>query len=244
VIGPDGPVGVLTVAWPAQPGEIHSGEIALLRVLTMHASAAIERAHATGRLIVDALDDTAAAPPPPRWRSDLELELSRARRFGQPLCVARARLRPRGGQVDTVAIAQIAQTLIEEWKTELRDTDLIAHIDGQGLAVALPGCTLAAAGEIRERLRWRTPGLVEASIGIAQWDGAEPLGDLLARSDAALDTAAAQPPRPTPSPDQRSRLADLREQLEASQGLPPIPLKQGSQRAERPVEPTEPPPRP
>jgi GAF domain-containing protein/GGDEF domain-containing protein len=234
VIGADGPIGVLTVAWRSQPSEVHSGETALLRVLTMHASAAIERAHATGRLIVDALDDAATPSAPPGWRSELERELSRARRFGRPLCVARAHLRPRGNELDPVAVAQILQTLLDEWKAELRDTDLIAHTDAQCLAVALPGCTLAAAGDVRERLRWRTPGLLEASIGIAQWDGTEPLDDLLARSDAALDTAASQrptpTPTPTPTPDQRSRLAALREQLAASQRLPPIPLGPPSDR--------------
>ena len=72
----------------------------------------------------------------------------------------------------------------------LRKTDLLARYGGEEFAVLLPDCNLQDAMEIAERLRSAQPE-VTCSIGVADWDRREDVGQLTARADRALYAAEA-----------------------------------------------------
>src|SRR5918994_671469 len=76
------------------------------------------------------------------------------------------------------------------WEGRLRKTDLLARYGGEEFAVLLPDCALGNAMEIAERLRTAQPE-VTCSIGVADWDGREDSGRLVARADRALYAAKA-----------------------------------------------------
>jgi diguanylate cyclase (GGDEF)-like protein len=84
-------------------------------------------------------------------------------------------------------------------RSHCRDTDLVARIGGEEFALILPGMSGADAAEFCERLRFAIeahewlcvhPHLrVTVSIGVAQWNGAQALTELLGAADVQLYSA-------------------------------------------------------
>jgi diguanylate cyclase (GGDEF)-like protein len=72
------------------------------------------------------------------------------------------------------------------WADELRASDILARYGGEEFTVALPGCTLADAKTIVERLRAAMPAGQTVSAGVACWNGLESAEDLVGRADVAL----------------------------------------------------------
>ena len=72
------------------------------------------------------------------------------------------------------------------WRTALRPYDILARYGGEEFSVILPGCDLADAVSLVERLRAVTPAGESCSAGIAEWDGEEHPDALVGRADAAL----------------------------------------------------------
>jgi diguanylate cyclase (GGDEF)-like protein len=75
------------------------------------------------------------------------------------------------------------------WRGELREIDVLARLDGVEFAAILPGCGLAEAIDVLDRVRASTPRSQTASAGVARWDGEEPAELLLARAQDALAAA-------------------------------------------------------
>jgi diguanylate cyclase (GGDEF)-like protein/PAS domain S-box-containing protein len=77
------------------------------------------------------------------------------------------------------------------WDSALRAEDTIARFGGEEFLVLLPDTPPEEAGEIVERLRAKTPMGQSCSAGLACWDYAESIDELLGRADQALYLAKA-----------------------------------------------------
>jgi diguanylate cyclase (GGDEF)-like protein/PAS domain S-box-containing protein len=86
---------------------------------------------------------------------------------------------------------EVLRACAKAWDAALRAEDTIARFGGEEFLVLLPDTPSAEAAEIVERLRERTPMGQSCSAGLANWDYAESIDDLLARADQALYLAKA-----------------------------------------------------
>jgi diguanylate cyclase (GGDEF)-like protein len=182
-------VAVLVVGWSRQVDG--SGRIAAsLRMLAAETAMALERTDLLARLEASArTDDLTGLYNRRAWEEELPRELARARRQTAPLCVAMLDLDffknyndERGHQAGDRLLKQSAAA----WVEELRASDTLARYGGEEFTVALPGCTLANAKAIVERMREVMPADQTVSAGIACWNGRESAEELVGRADAAL----------------------------------------------------------
>lgn len=156
------------------------------------------------------------------WDEELPRELARARRTGQPVCVAMVDFDGFKRFNDAFGHAagdRLLGDAAAAWLDSLREVDLIARLGGDEFAVALPGCPIDEAAKVAERLRLATPDGVGCSVGIAGWDWFESAAELVDRADRALYAAkragrgrievAAEPAAPAtaPAPAPAARLA-------------------------------------
>jgi diguanylate cyclase (GGDEF)-like protein/PAS domain S-box-containing protein len=123
------------------------------------------------------------------WNEELERELARSRREGQPVGVALLALdhfeavdERRGHSTGDDLLREVAAN----WKGQLRITDVLARYGGENFAIALPASRLETALAVVERLRVAPPAGMTCSGGLVAWDGQESADVLLARADAAL----------------------------------------------------------
>jgi diguanylate cyclase (GGDEF)-like protein len=182
-------VAVLVVGWDRQVDG--SGRIsASLRMLAAETAMALERSDLLARLEASARTDELTGLLNRRaWEEQLPREMARARRQSDPLCIAMLDLDffknyndQRGHQAGDRLLKQSAAA----WAAELRATDTLARYGGEEFTVALPGCTLANAKTIVERLRAAMPADQTVSAGVACWNGRESAEELVGRADAAL----------------------------------------------------------
>ncbi len=127
------------------------------------------------------------------WDEELPRELARSSRSRQPVCVALLDLdhfKAYNDEHGHQAGDRLLKAAAAAWEGRLRKTDLLARYGGEEFAVLLPDCALGDAMEIAERLRTAQPE-VTCSIGVADWDGREEIGRLVARADRALYAAKA-----------------------------------------------------
>ena len=127
------------------------------------------------------------------WDEELPRELARSARSRQPVCVALLDLdhfKAYNDEHGHQAGDRLLKAAAAAWEGRLRKTDLLARYGGEEFAVLLPDCALGNAMEIAERLRTAQPE-VTCSIGVADWDGREDIGRLVARTDRALYAAKA-----------------------------------------------------
>jgi diguanylate cyclase (GGDEF)-like protein len=182
-------VAVLIVGWDREVDE--TGPIAAsMRMLAAETAMALERSDLLARLEeVARTDDLTGLLNRRAWEEQFPRELARARRNGDPLCVAMLDLDyfknyndQRGHQAGDRLLKQSAAA----WVRELRASDTLARYGGDEFSVALPGCTLANARDIVERLRAAMPADQTVSAGVACWNGRETTEELVGRADAAL----------------------------------------------------------
>ncbi|MDW8480225.1 MAG: GGDEF domain-containing protein [Xanthomonadales bacterium] len=110
----------------------------------------------------------------------LRLDIDRLKRLNERLGYAAG---------DTL-IRQIGELL----RHQVRQGDLVARLGGGDFVALLPGASLDAALRVAERIRRECEKLSEpagctVSAGVAQRHRDEPLAELLARADAALERA-------------------------------------------------------
>jgi len=183
-------VGVLTIAWTRPVAEVSERAASLLGVLAGDAAVAMERADLFARLDAMARSDALTGAANRRsWDDEIPRYLARARRDGEPLCVAMLDLDHfktfndiQGHQRGDLLLRQV----VESWSRELREVDFLARYGGEEFAIALPACALEDALTIVDRLRAATPSGQTCSAGVACWDGEESSDGLVARADAAL----------------------------------------------------------
>jgi len=128
--------------------------------------------------------------------SFLRRELSRAKRFGDPLCVAMMdldglkRLNDEAGhRAGDEALRTIGSTL----KATVRTLDLAARIGGDEFALVMPQTDLSGAHDVLSRFQEHVaelrgsgqPGL-SISVGFAQWEEGQTLDALCATADGKL----------------------------------------------------------
>ncbi len=132
----------------------------------------------------------------------LERELALADRTGSPLAVAVVDLDHLKLVNDTrghLAGDEALRGFADLWGGQLRSTDHLVRYGGDEFVLVLPGCDLAGAADLVERLK--AAGAPPCSVGLTCRARAETSEQLLARADAALYRAKA---------DGRGRIACLR----------------------------------
>ena len=183
-------IGVLAIAWREEVAGISLRLSTMIDLLGAEAAVAIGRADLLGQLEHMARTDALTGLPNRRhWEQQLPRELSRAWRDQHPICVAmldldhfKAYNDRRGHQAGDGLLREAAVA----WRTALRPYDILARYGGEEFAVILPGCDVADAVVLVERLRAFTPEGESCSAGIAEWDGEEQPDALVGRADAAL----------------------------------------------------------
>jgi len=129
-----------------------------------------------------------------------DLEIQRALRYRQPLCVAMVDIDrfkrvndTYGHAVGDLVLVAFAQAINQQ----IREVDMIGRLGGEEFAVLLPGITADEAMTVAERMRHAVeskellvggrPMHFTASFGVAEFDGMElNMAGLLARADSAL----------------------------------------------------------
>ena len=157
------------------------------------AEIASERAELLAALAeVARTDDLTGLPNRRAWDEGLDRELARAERDETPLCIGLMDLDrfklyndDHGHQAGDRLLKEIAAA----WRSELRTTDILARYGGEEFALALPGCDIADAAALVERLRAATPEHQTCSAGIVLWDSSETAERLFGRADRALYAA-------------------------------------------------------
>ena len=136
--------------------------------------------------------------------------MARARRSRSPLCVAILDIDHFKDYNDThghLAGDEVLRACAEAWDSALRGEDTIVRFGGEEFLVLLPDTAPEQAAEIVERLRATTPMGQTCSAGLACWDFAESIDDLLGRADEALYLAKAERPQPAGAQAQLARLS-------------------------------------
>jgi diguanylate cyclase (GGDEF)-like protein len=129
------------------------------------------------------------------WDERVAVELGRAQRTGESLCIAVIDLDKLKLVNDNQGHAAGDRMLVasaQAWSLAIRDVDLLARLGGDEFALLLPNCGQAAASEVVERMRAATPNPHEFSAGIATWDHVQSATKLLGRADQALYRAKAR----------------------------------------------------
>jgi diguanylate cyclase (GGDEF)-like protein len=183
-------IGVLVVGWDHVISEIEQQAASSIRMLAAETAMMIERSDLLARLEASArTDDLTGLLNRRAWEEQLPREMARARRAAHPLCVAmldldffKAYNDERGHQAGDRLLKQATSA----WAAELRASDILARYGGEEFTIALPGCSLADAKTIVERLRAAMPAGQTVSAGVACWNGRESAEELVGRADAAL----------------------------------------------------------
>jgi diguanylate cyclase (GGDEF)-like protein/PAS domain S-box-containing protein len=120
--------------------------------------------------------------------------MARARRCRSPFSVAILDIDHFKDYNDThghLAGDEVLRACARAWDSSLRGEDTIVRFGGEEFLVLLPDTEPEQAAEIVERLRLKTPMGQSCSAGLACWDYAESIDDLLGRADKALYLAKA-----------------------------------------------------
>jgi diguanylate cyclase (GGDEF)-like protein len=128
------------------------------------------------------------------WQAQLEAELARTERSGQPMCVAMLDLDHFKRYNDLhghLAGDELLARCAAAWRAALRPHDVLARYGGEEFVVLLPGCTPSEAFVVLARLHEHTPEQQAFSAGIAVRRAADRAEDLISRADRALYAAKA-----------------------------------------------------
>jgi diguanylate cyclase (GGDEF)-like protein len=187
--------GVLIVIWRVPLEALAEAPGGVLRLLAAQAAVAIEHAALRERLAGLAFTDPLTGLATRRmWDEELPREVARTRRSDSPLTIAALDL-DHMSAFNMLRGEREGDRLIKEcasrWRSELREVDFLARVDGTEFAIVLPGCGLGEACDVLDRVRESTPRGQTASAGVARWDGEEPVELFLARAQDALAAAKA-----------------------------------------------------
>jgi len=188
-------VAVLALYW-TRPMEAPEHSVrTTIALLAVQAAVAIERADLLAQLERTAHTDELTGLPNRRaWQEQLPIEMARAEREGSQLCVAMLDvdgLKQINDKLGHRAGDQLLKQSAAGWSDALRKADLLVRYGGDEFAALLTQCGLADAQRLVGRLVEATPSEQSFSAGIAEWDGAQGLEELVATADARLYEAKA-----------------------------------------------------
>ena len=124
----------------------------------------------------------------------LERDIAGSRRLNRPMSIAMIDLddfKAFNDRFGHQAGDRLLVSAAKRWTAELRPMDTIARYGGEEFLVLLPGCDVATATVIADRLREAVPERQTCSVGVAQWNGVESTASVIARADSALYAAKA-----------------------------------------------------
>jgi diguanylate cyclase (GGDEF)-like protein len=139
-------------------------------------------------------DELTGLPNRRAWNDELPRALERSRRDRSPACIAMIDLDHFKRFNDTYghpAGDQLLKAASATWHERLRSVDLLARYGGEEFIVLLPNTSLGNGCGLLAELSRVTPLGQTFSAGVAEWDGTETSGALIARADAALYQAKA-----------------------------------------------------
>jgi len=116
-------------------------------------------------------------------------ELARARRSGQPVCLAIVDIDRFKAYNDTnghLAGDELLRECAIAWDSALRGSDMLVRYGGEEFLVLLSDTSREEAAGVVERLRAATPRGQTCSAGIAAWDGIVDIDGLISAADSAL----------------------------------------------------------
>jgi diguanylate cyclase (GGDEF)-like protein len=137
-------------------------------------------------------DELTGLPNRSYWDSEVDRELARGRRRGEPLSMAMIdfdRLHAYNDRNGRETTDRLLREAARAWQGVVRETDTIARFDDDTFGVLLPDCPRFEAMAVVERLRAATPNGLTCSAGVASWDGRERAFAFVARAAGALATA-------------------------------------------------------
>jgi diguanylate cyclase (GGDEF)-like protein len=167
--------------------------LSMIELLAAEIGAAIDRADLVALLAAQSRRDPLTGAANRRsWDEEMDRELARARRTGDPLTVAIIDMDHFKAYNDThghVAGDALLREFVTAVRAELRAGDLIARWGGEEFTLALPCCDVQRAQTIASRLLNVVPDGQTVSIGLAQaWTQDTPR-TLVEQADRALYTA-------------------------------------------------------
>jgi diguanylate cyclase (GGDEF)-like protein len=184
---------VLVIGFYESRQEVPEPEMFLVELLGAEIGAAIDRADLVALLAMQSRSDPlTGAANRRRWDEEMDRELARARRTGDPLTVAILDMDHFKSYNDAFGHLTgdvLLKDLVTAVRAELRTGDLIARWGGEEFALALPDCDLQQAQTIAARLLNVVPSGQTASIGLTQALTQDTPRDLIDRADRALYTA-------------------------------------------------------
>ena len=134
-------------------------------------------------------DSLTGLPNRRAWDEEVQREIARARRSGQPLTLAMVDLDhfkrfndAHGHAAGDDMLAEVAVS----WRRALRTGDVLARYGGEEFAVLLPACEADEAVRLLDRLRDATPRGETCSVGVATFRLDDTAASLGGRADAAL----------------------------------------------------------
>lgn len=165
----------------------------MIELVSAEIAAAVDRANLVVLLAAQARTDPLTGAANRRsWDEELEREVASAGRTGLPLSVALIDMDHFKAYNDafghTVGDA-LLRDLVIAVRAELRVGDVIARWGGEEFSLALPGCDLAQAQEVADRLLSVVPSGQTASIGLTEAGPFDTARTLIGRADSALYAA-------------------------------------------------------
>ncbi len=181
---------MLVVGWRTHVTGLKGREAGLAQLLSREVAAAVDRArHHRGLERAAHLEVLTNLPNRRAWEQRLPAALDDAALEGRPVAVALLDFNAFKALNDSAghpAGDRLLRACGEVWRETLRPTDTLARLGGDEFAVLLPNCDAEQAAGVSRLLRVATPHEQGVAVGVAQWDGTEHPGALLARADAAL----------------------------------------------------------
>lgn len=186
-------MGVLVIGFPTSRQHVPEQALYLVELLAAEIGAAIDRADLVELLAKQSRSDPLTGAANRRsWDEEMDRELSRARRTGDPLTVALLDLDHFKAFNDThghLAGDKLLRDLVTAVRAELRTGDIIARWGGEEFVLALRDCDLEQANAISSRLLDIVPSGQTVSIGLTQARSQDTSRALVERADVALYTA-------------------------------------------------------
>ena len=183
-------LGVLVVYWQTVLERLPARIASMIELFANQAATVVQRADLLTRLESLARTDALTGAANRRALEEAMVqEIAAAERSRAPLTIIMLDLDHFKVYNDThghQAGDRLLHVLVNVWRMELRPGDTLARYGGEEFVVVLPGCEVATALRIADRLRAAVPDDQTTSAGVAGWDGQESMGELIGRADAAL----------------------------------------------------------